>query len=59
MSMLDKVLAAISIASLIGFMSIFVYYVAEVDLTIITVVVLVMAVVDFYLLTTEKPKADG
>lgn len=59
MTMLDKALAAISIASLIGFMSILIYYVAEIDLTIITVVVLVMAVVDFYLLTTAKPKSDG
>ena len=56
--MLDKLLALLSIAGLIAFMGIVVYFVAEPDLAIITAVVLVMAVVDFFLLTRTKPKAD-
>jgi len=45
--MLDKVLAAVSIAMLIGFMLIVTVFVNEPDLWIIVVVVLVMAVFDF------------
>jgi hypothetical protein len=56
--MLDKVLAVISLAGLITFVSILMVYVAEIDLTIITVVVLIMAVFDFYLLTRSPPKSD-
>ena len=55
--MLDKVLAAISLACLITFVAVLIGFVAEVDLTIITVVVLIMAAVDFYLLTVKEPAA--
>jgi hypothetical protein len=53
--MFDKLLALISVASLIGFIGILIYFVAEPDLTIICMIVLVMAVFDFYLLTKSKP----
>lgn len=56
--MLDKVLAVISLAGLVTFVAILMVYVAEIDLTIITVVVLVMAVFDFYLLTRSPSKSD-
>ena len=56
--MVDKILAVISLAGLITFVAILVVYVAEIDLTIITFVVLAMAVVDFYLLTRSAPKSD-
>ncbi|MGI9436107.1 MAG: hypothetical protein ACR2Q4_14980 [Geminicoccaceae bacterium] len=56
--MLDKVLALISVTGLIVFVGILVYYVAEPDLTIICVVVLLMAVFDFYLLTRHKAPKD-
>lgn len=46
--MLDKVLAGISIVLFLGFMGIVVVFVKEVDLTIIVVVVLMMAVYDFW-----------
>jgi hypothetical protein len=56
--MLDKFLAALSLSCLIAFMLFVVYYIAEPNLTIITLVVLVMATYDFYRLnTTDKPKA--
>ncbi|MEZ5931358.1 MAG: hypothetical protein R3F54_05315 [Alphaproteobacteria bacterium] len=57
--MLDKILALISIASFIGFISILIYYVTEPDLTIICIIVLVMAAFDFFLLTRNKPKTDS
>jgi len=58
--MLDKFLAVLSLCCLIGFMMFVVYYIAEPDLTIVTVVVLVMAAYDFYRLnTTDKPKAPN
>jgi hypothetical protein len=57
--MLDKVLATLSLGCLIGFMAFVVYYIAEPDLTIVTVVVLAMAIYDFYRLnTTDKPKTS-
>lgn len=55
--MLDKFLAALSLGCLIGFMMFVVIYIAVPDLTIITLVVLVMASYDFYRLnTTDRPK---
>ncbi len=55
--MLDKFLAFLSLGCLIGFMMFVVVYIAVPDLTIITVVVLVMAGYDFYRLnTTDRPK---
>jgi hypothetical protein len=54
---LDKVLAVVSLGCLIAFMAIVIYYIAEPDLTIVTVAVLLMAAYDFYRLnTTDKPR---
>lgn len=57
--MLDKVLALISIASFAGFVGILLYYVREPDLTLICIVVVVMAFVDFFLLTRKKPEPNS
>lgn len=46
--MIDKVLAAVSLAGLIAFMGIIVWFVPEPDLTIVTILVLAMAFRDFY-----------
>lgn len=46
--MLDKILAVISLAALIGFMLIVLIWINEIDLWIISVVVLLMAVFDFF-----------
>ena len=55
--MLDKVLAVLSLGGLTAFIAIVIYYIAEPDLTIVTVAVLLMAAYDFYRLnTTDKPK---
>lgn len=55
--MLDKVLAVFSLVCLVAFMGIVVYYIAEPDLTIVTVVILLMAAYDFFRLnTTDKPR---
>jgi hypothetical protein len=56
--MLDKVLALVSIIGLIAFVSVVVWFVPEADLTIITTVVMIMALYDFYLLTFRKKKSD-
>ena len=53
--MLDKALAAISIASLVAFVSVLIVYIAEVDLVVVSVVVLVMAAYDFVLLNRSQP----
>ena len=57
--MLDKFLALISIVCFAGFVGILVYYVREPDLTIICVAVVVMALVDFFLLTRDNSKTDA
>ena len=57
--MLDRFLALISIACFAGFVGILIYFVREPDLTIICVAVVAMALVDFFLLTRNKPKADS
>lgn len=56
--MLDKGLAAISIACLMAFVAVLIVYIDEIDLTIITLVVVIMAAVDFFFLTTRS-KNDG
>jgi hypothetical protein len=57
---LDKVLAVLSLGGLIAFMAIVIYYIAEPDLTIVSVVVLSMAAYDFYRLNTaDRPKPPG
>lgn len=56
--MLDKLLALISIVCFLSFVGILIYYVTEPDLTIICVVVVAMAVFDFFLLTRSKRGSD-
>ena len=56
--MLDKILALISIVCFGGFVGILIYYVTEPDLVIICVVVVAMAVFDFFLLTRTKSQSD-
>jgi hypothetical protein len=46
--MLDKFLALLSIACLLGFVGILVYFVGELDLTIVCLVVALMALYDFF-----------
>lgn len=46
--MIDKVLAAASVACLIAFMAIIIWFVPDPDLVIVTIMVLAMAVYDFY-----------
>ena len=57
--MFDRFLAAISLASLAAFVSVLIWYIAEIDLVIITIAVLIMAAVDFYLLTVKSPSDGG
>jgi hypothetical protein len=56
--MLDKVLATIALAALIAFVSVLITYIDEIDLTIVSVVVLIMAAYDFFLLNRSQPKPD-
>ena len=56
--MFDRFLAAISLASLVAFVSVLIWYIAELDLAIITIAVLILAAIDFYLLTVKSP-SDG
>ena len=56
--MMDKLLALISIICLAGFVGILIYYVAEPDLAIVCIVVVLMGAFDFYLLTRSKPATD-
>ena len=53
--MLDKALAALSIACLVAFVSVLIVYIGEVDLVVVSVVVLVMAAYDFVLLNRSQP----
>jgi hypothetical protein len=55
--MLDKALAVIAIASLIAFMGVLITYIREIDLTVVSIVVLIMAAYDFYLLNTAPPQS--
>jgi hypothetical protein len=56
--MFDRILAILSIALLIGFMAIVVWYVGRMNLTAVVVLVLAMAIYDFWreLRTQGKPK---
>ena len=56
--MLDKALAAISIACLVAFVSVLIVYIGEVDLVVVSVVVLLMAAYDFVLLNRSPPQSD-
>jgi hypothetical protein len=57
----DRALAVISIALLIAFVSIVVWYVGRTNLTVVVVLVMAMAIYDFWreLRTQGKPKARG
>ena len=46
--MMDKVFAAISLVMLFGFVGVVIGFVAEVDLAIVVIVVLLMATYDFW-----------
>ena len=52
--MIDKVLAIAAILTLVAFVGVVVWFVPEPDLMIISVIVLVMAAFDFYLLKFRK-----
>ncbi len=56
--MLDKVLALISMACFVVFIGILIAYVREPDLIIICLIVVTMAVFDFFQLTRNKQKTD-
>jgi hypothetical protein len=56
--MLDKVLAIVSILTLIASVGVVVWFVPEPDLIIITIIVMVMAVFDFYLMAFRKKNSD-
>lgn len=57
--MWDRLLAVLSLASLVAFVSVLIWYIAEPDLTIITIAVLIMAAIDFYLLTVKSSSDEG
>lgn len=57
--MWDRILAVLSLASLAAFVSVLIWYIAEIDLTIITIAVLIMAALDFYLLTVRSQSDEG
>lgn len=54
--MVDKLLALISMACLVGFVGILAYFVAEPDLTIVCVLVVLMALYDFFIHNRSKNK---
>ena len=56
--MLDQALAVISLACLVAFVGVLIVYIAEIDLTLVSVVVVVLAAYDFFLLTRPQPKPD-
>ena len=57
--MLDKVLATVSILCLIASVGVVVWFVPEPDLMIITIIVLMMAVFDFYLMAFRKKNSKN
>jgi len=56
---LDKALAALSIACLLAFVAVLIGFIGEIDLAIVTLAVVILAAVDFYLLTRSGSKTDG
>lgn len=56
--MLDKAFAVLALACFATFAAVLVVYVAEIDLTIVTAVVVLMAAVDFILLNRANRKPD-
>jgi hypothetical protein len=57
--MWDRILAALSLASLAAFVGVLIWYIAEIDLVIITIGVLILAAIDFYLLTARSRSDQG
>lgn len=57
--MWDRFLAAVSLASLAAFVGVLVWYIAEPDLIIITVAVLILAAIDFHDLTAGSQSDQG
>ena len=53
---MERLIAVIALACLVGFMAIVLGFVTEPDLIVITIIVLVMAGYDFYLQLFRKPK---
>ena len=56
--MLDKALAAISLACLVAFVGVLIAYIAEIDLVVVTVVVVVLAAYDFFFWTQPQPRSE-
>ena len=56
--MFDKILAAVSLLTLITSVSVVVWFVPEPDLMIITIIVLMMAVFDFYLMAFRRKNSN-
>ncbi len=56
--MLDRVLALVSMACFVVFVGILIAYVKEPDLIIICLIVITMAVFDFFQMTRNKQKTD-
>jgi hypothetical protein len=56
--MLDKALAALSIACLVAFVGVLIVYIGEIDLVVVSVLVLVLAAYDFVLLNRSQPQSD-
>ncbi len=52
--MFEKVLAVVALLTLAAFVGVVVWFVPELDLAIVTIVVLGMAAFDFYLVTFRK-----
>ena len=52
--MFEKVLAVIALLTLAAFVGVVVWFVPELDLAIVSIVVLGMAAFDFYLMTFRK-----
>lgn len=55
---MDKTLALIALACLVAFMGVMLSFVVEPDLIIVTVIVLVMAMYDFWRQLYREKKAD-
>ena len=56
--MFDKVLAIVALLTLAAMVGVVVWFVPEPDLAIVTLVVLGMAVFDFYLMVFRKKNSD-
>lgn len=55
---MDRLFAIIALATLIGFLGVVVGFVPEPDLIIVFVIVIAMAIYDFWKTIGPKPKSD-